>query len=244
MAQPLAVTLAPSAAVVGPGSGAAVDMGALRRALRIDLRVTTFTAVDSDPVPQLAITIETRESNTAPWRFVDTLLAGALGAFRLSAGGLDRYVRVSWALTNLTTVTFGVSGMAHVVYCDPSDITNIAVPEQSIEEISASKRADACITISDIADGYIGGAYVLPLTAWPEDLRVFASYLAAAQLFAGRGVDLRGPDKSVIDNRDMALKWFDRLANGRLSPPGMIDTTPETSEGGSFVVSSKPPRGW
>lgn len=244
MTQPLAVDLVASAAVVAAGSGSAVDMGTLRRALRLTARVTTFTPVDSDPVPTLTLTLETRADPSDPWRAADQLDVLGLGVAELSAGGLDRYVRVSWALANLTTVTFAVLGVAHVTYCDPADITNYAVPEHSIAEISASARADGCIAATDVAAGFVGAAYELPLTAWGEDLRQQTAYLAAAQLFSRRGVDPGGPDKVVIDNRDSALKWFDRLANGRLSPPGIVDSTPEEDEGGSFVVSGKPPRGW
>jgi phage gp36-like protein len=244
MAQPLAISLLPATAIIAPGSGAEMDMGAVRGALLLDLRVTTFTPISDDPVPLVAVTLETRADAAAPWRAADVLEAGAAGTFELAAGGLERFVRVSWTLTNMTTATIDVTGVAHVTYCDPSDITDIAVPEHSIEEIPASKRAKACITATDVADGFVGAAYTLPLTAWGEDLRQQCAYLAAAQLFSGRGFDSQGPDKNVADNRDSALKWLDRLANGRLSPPGMIDSTPEEFDGGSFVVSARPPRGW
>lgn len=243
MAQPQSFPLAVSAAVVGPGSGPVIDLGTLRRALRMTVRVTTFTAVDSDPTPALLVTIETRQDPAAPWRIIDTLSCGALGSFQLSAGGLDRYIRVSWALTNMVTVTFEASCIAHVVYCDPADITNYAVPEHSIKELSQHKRADACISATDIADGYIGTAYTLPLTAWGDDLRQQTAYIAAAILFSGRGFDSRGPDKAVADNRDMALKWLDRISNGRLSPPGIIDAAVEEYEGGAYVYG-RPARGW
>lgn len=245
MTQPLALDLVPSAAVVAAGSSASADMGALRRALKLTARVTAFVPVDADPVPALVLTVETRPSSTDPWRAAaDTVQALGVGVVELSVGGLDRYVRIGWALTNMTTVTFSVLGIAHVTYCDPADITKYAVPEHAIAELTASKRADACISATDVADGFIGGAYTLPLTAWGEDLRQQTAYLATAQLFSARGVDVAGPDKSVIDSRDMALKWLDRLANGRLSPPGMVDSTPETNEGGSFVYQGRPPRGW
>lgn len=244
MTQPLAVDLAASAAVVAAGSGSSVDMGALRRALKLTVRVTTFTPVDADPVPALTLTLETRPSSSDPWRTANTVQALGVGVVELSTGGLDRFARISWALTNMTTVTFAVVGVAHVTYCDPTDIVKYAVPEHGIAELSASTRADACIAATDVADGFIGGAYTLPLTAWGEDLRQQTAYLAAAQLFSARGVDTAGPDKTVLDNRDMALKWLGRLADGRLSPPGLIDSTPETNEGGSFVYQGKPRRGW
>jgi phage gp36-like protein len=243
MAQPLAVQLVPATSISAPGSGTPIDLGTLRRALRIDARVSAFTPDAAATGPQLTLTLETSAQPTGPWRVADTLTITGAGNVALNAGGLDQHVRVSWALAELAAATFAVSGVAHVTYCDPADLLKV-VPEHSIEELPAGQRADACITGTDLADGYVGAAYVLPLQAWGEDLRLQTARLAAWQLFEGRGVDPGGPDKVVMDARDNAEKWLDRLANGRLSPPGIIDSTPEEFDGGSFVVSSGPPRGW
>lgn len=242
MAQPLVVVLAPPASVVAAGSAVPVDMGPLRRTLRFAARVSSYLPLAGATAPQLVLTLETSASASGPWRAAEVLPIDVGGIYTLAAGGLGQHVRITWTLTELEAVTFEVVGVAHVTYCDPPDLLTV-VPEHSIEEISGSKRADACIKATDLADGYVGAAYHLPLTAWGEDLRLQTTHLAAWQLFQGRGVDPGGPDKVVADGRDNAIQWLDRLANGRLSPPGIIDSTPEEFDGGSFVVSD-PPRGW
>lgn len=243
MAQPLAVTLAASATVTLSGSGSAVDVGTSRRTLVLRAQATSFVPVDLDPVPMVVVTLETRASDTSPWRAATTLSMGATGDYALSVGGLDRYLRVSWALTNMTSATFEATGTAEQTYCDPSDITRYAVPEHAIEEIDASTRAAACLSATAEADGYIGSAHVLPLVSWGDDLRAHVASMAAARIFRRRGADPEGPDKIVFDAQSQALKWLARLADGRLTPPDMVDGAPETFDGGSVIVS-RPARGW
>lgn len=242
MPQALSVELAVSATVTEAGSGAAVDIGELRRAVKATVLVTAFTGVDDDPTPTVTLTIQTRSTTSAPWRSVTSLDVTATGSYRLCAGGLDRYVRVSWDLENMTSAEFAVTGVAHVTYCDPSDISLDAVPESAIEDISLSDRASACISVSEEADGYLASAFEMPLTAWGDDLRAKCAEMAAAKLFRQRGFDPDGPDKLVLEREKAAIEWLNRIANGRLKPPTIVDST-ETFEGGSFVVTHTR-RGW
>lgn len=243
MAQPLAVQLLPMGTVTADGTGAPVDLGVYRTAMRFAARVTAFTPEANENAAKLDLTLQTGPAIDGQWQDVDTLQIKVGGTFDLVVAGLQRYVRVAWDLDKVASITFEVTGVAHMTYCDPADILDV-VPEHSIEEIALGARVDACIKATDLADGYVGAAYELPLTAWGADLRLQTARLAAWQLFEGRGVDPGGPDKVVMDARDNAEEWLDRLANGRLSPPGIIDSTPEEFDGGSFVVSSGPPRGW
>lgn len=243
MSQSLAVTLAASAAMVASGNGSDVDIGALRRAMKMTVRVTTYTEVDLDPTPSVLLTIQTRATSSLPWRTVDTLSVTATGLYELYAAALDQLVRVTWTLTNMTTVTFEALGEAHVVYCDPADLTVPAAALEGDEPVTASKQAQTCIDISDVVDGYLNSAYELPLTAWDRSLRLKSAELYTAKLFRDRGCDPSGADKVVFDAESLALKWFDRLADGKIRPPGIIDTAPTVYEGGSYVVSQTS-RGW
>ncbi len=244
MTQALAVELAASASVSSDGQGSSVDAGSLRRALVLQVLVTDFVEVDSDPAPAVVVSVQTRPTDSAPWREAGSVTVTATGAYKLSVGGLDRYVRAAWTLTNMTSVEFSVAGEAHVVYADPTDITAFAVPEASIEEIGASQRVDALVAATEVADGFLNSSFELPISAWGSDLRQNVAILAAATLFRQRGADPQGPDVIVFDSESRAMKWFDRISNGRLKPPGIVDTTPDAFEGGGFVVMSKPKRGW
>jgi hypothetical protein len=119
------------------------------------------------------------------------------------------------------------------------------VPEAAISRFSPEQRLESCIGVSVEADGYIGSAKTLPLVSWGEDLALHCARMCAALLAMERGADplANGPDASIFAGQSNALKWLDRLANGRLSPPDMVDSTPETFDGGSVVVSSTK-RGW
>lgn len=247
MLQSYGFELLASALQSASGSGGSVDItdgSVARRAAVVTVDVTAFVPVDSDPMPSVLFTLETRANSAAPWRSAGSVSAGALGTYELSAGALDALVRLSWTFTNMTSATFQADASAGVTFCDPSDITRYAVPERSIEDVDASTRAAACIAVTDLAAGYLNSAFTFPITAWGDDLRAKCADLAAAHIFKHRGADPTGPDAMVFDARDKALSWLDRIANGRLKPVGIVDSTPEVFEGGAVVVQGRPKRGW
>jgi phage gp36-like protein len=244
MSQALSVTLAASATVVASGNGSDVDIGALRRALKLTARVTGYTVIDSDPTPSVLLTVQTRSTSSLPWRTADTLSVTATGLYELSLGGLDQIVRVTWTLTNMTNATFEVLGEAHVVYCDPADIVGDAVPADSIEDITASERARACISVTEEVDGYLNAAYEMPITAWGNDLRSKSAEMVAAKLFRHRGFDPdSAADKLVLEREAAAVKWLEKVAAGKLRPPGIVDSAPTVFEGGSYATVQAN-RGW
>lgn len=243
MSEALAIELVASAAVVATGTGTALDLGSRQRAVKLYAVCTVYTVVDADPVPGVLIALQTSTTSTGPWSTISTVNVDATGKFAVSAAGLDQYVRATWTLTNMTTATFSVAGHAHTVYASPADIVAHAVPERSIEDLTATQRADALISSSDMAEGYLSSAYELPITAWPEDLRSAVARVAGASLFRIRGADPQGPDAIVFDGESKAIQWLDRIANGRLKPPGIVDSTPDATEGGSYLYTNTK-RGW
>jgi len=100
------VTLHTSQARTTSGSGSAVftkDAGVVR--LLLDVTAASGTT------PSLTVTLEqSRDGST--WRTVSSFAAKTTtGQEALSAGGLDRYIRVSWAISGTTpSFTFSVSG--------------------------------------------------------------------------------------------------------------------------------------
>lgn len=258
MANPVAIALLASAVQSADGAGTEVALTGSRRAVALTVAVTDLELVTpgvGEPVAgdadydltlyTVRVVVETRLSSSHPWVECSDLDVTATGQQALAAGGLEAEVRVRWEFgTNVTSITFAVDGFAHVVYIDPAHITKYAVPEHSIAEISASARAEACIAVTGEAEGYIAGAYELPLVSWDDEaLRMHVSRIAAALLFSQRGCEPQGADASVFLERERAIEWLNRVANGRLKPAGIVDTTPETFEGGSVVLSA-PSRGW
>lgn len=237
MANPLPITLLEATALSAPGSGSAVDVGPLRQIAKLRLDLVALTAGE-----ELDIFVETSPTGAAHWSQVARHSLVAPGVQEVTVGPLQRFVRVRWALSG-GAATLEVTGEAHVTYCVPRDIHRFSVPADALEPIPHEDRLDACLAATDEADGYVGGAYKLPLKAWGEDLRKATARIAGADLLSARGIDPESQDAVVFQREESAKEWLNRLANGRLAPPGMVDQTPETFEGGSVVVS-RPKRGW
>lgn len=100
------VELAPSAARGANGAGAAVAVGTAHTA-RLTLNVTAVGGT----TPSLTVSVQTSSDGTN-WRALASYAAATgTGPQRLSVSGLDRFLRVSWAITGTTpSFTFNVAG--------------------------------------------------------------------------------------------------------------------------------------
>lgn len=235
MAESLAVTLHAMAEESANGQSAAVDIGTRRTAARLVLRVLSSAAAG------LSVTVQTTdESSAGPWHTVATFpTQNAAGAAELYVGKLLQYVRVGW--TRTANVEFSVVGEAHTLYCEPWQIKAAA---DVLNGQSDSDKAEACIDASGEAESYIASGYTMPLSAWPAEMIRKVGLLAAWNLVHKRGIRADGADELVLTERDHAISWFKQIRSGSLRPPGIIDSTPETYEGGGVVVSSAARRGW
>lgn len=241
MANPLAITLQASTAQSANGQSTAVDVGALRKMARLKLEVT---AVSGTADPKLNLTVETGPSSSGPWRSLTGWNVSGIHAQERSFGETDRWVRLNWTITGTTpSFTFSVAGTAHVLYATPSQVKTHSLPARAIQEDQIGYFLDSCLGATDEAEGYLNSAFVLPLTAWGTDLTKQVSRLATYDFMNQRGWQPEGPDAIIIDARDQALSWLNRIAAGRLKPPGIVDSTPEVHEGGAYVVSGAT-RGW
>lgn len=241
MADALAITLRESAAASAGGQSTPVDVGALRKMAQLKLEVTSV----SGTTPKLIVTVETGPSSSGPWRSLTGWEATSVHAQERSFGETDRYVRLNWTIDGTAgpSFTFSVAGVAHVLYAAPSQVRLHCLPARTISEERIGDFLDSCLAATDEAAGYLNSSYVLPITAWDTDLTKQTSRLALYDFMNQRGWQPEGPDAIIIDAYERALSWFNRIAAGRLKPPGITDSTPETFEGGAVVVS-KPSRGW
>lgn len=241
MPNQLAITLhSATTPEIASGIGLSVDLGA-RTLLELTLDVSVMTGTS----PALAVVVE-HSQTTADWALVGTFIAFAgIGAKNLVIPNARRYVRVSWTIAGtLPSITFAVTGVAHQLYTETSDLTQYGIPEIALEGVSAVDRALACLAASDEAAGYLASAFTLPMVAWDRDLRMHGANMAVYTLIRPRGYDPdSGQDTLIRDGYDRALKWLDRIAAGKLRPPGMIDSTPEITEPEVWVVSQAS-RGW
>lgn len=240
MPNQLAITLHAAGAETASGTGTAVDI-----ADRTLLQLTCdWTALSGSGVAlQVFVDGSLTQSN---WTSLGTFgSASAIGAQQLLVPEAMRYVSCRWVLSGTTpSATFAVTGIAHQLYCLPSDLTKFGIPASAIADMDDEQLASACLSASDEANGYLASAYALPLVKWDSDLRKHVAAMAVADLMAFRGYDPEsGMDKLIQYRRDEAIKWLNRVADGQLKPPGIVDQTPLVPEQEVYVVSNAT-RGW
>jgi phage gp36-like protein len=232
MADPKAITLNALGEVTADGQGAGVELDVLHRAAKVELEI-------AEAAGEITVTIETAPEAAGPWRRgleFDPLAQP--GTYELCVDGLSRWVRATWVTS--ATVTFAVAGSAHVLY---ADVREISLPGAAIRNLERSALVKAAIDATGEAETYLASAYTLPLVAWPDELRRKIGHLMAYEVMRIRGFQPQGPDEILLLDRDKAITWLNRIANGGLRPPGIVDSTPEEYEPGAVVVS-RPRRGW
>lgn len=233
MANPLTADLLALATFTAATVGTAVDISA-----RTYARVLVHTSKVSDG-PH-AVTIETSDDNEN-WDKLHEQPIEAPGIEEL-VFSVARYVRASVAVAAGDLVC-RVTIEAHQLFCEPRDLVSHGLRKEAFEELSDDDVLKACLASTDEAIGYLNSAFTLPIISWGTDLRMHCAKMAARYALDPRGWDPGGADGPIETSHDKAIKWLDRIANGKLKPPDIVDSTPETFEGGSYVVS-KPRRGW
>jgi len=230
-----ALTLLASAARTTSGVGASVDLGAATSA-QLDLAVTAASGT-------LVLAIQTSADGTI-WQTLTTLPSTATtGRTSVWVAGALRYLRASYTITG-SGFTFSVAGTALVVYATPDDFDALAPSAAAAEDFSIEEKAKALASASGEASGYLNARYTLPLTAWGDDLRQHVVNIAAYRLLVRRGWSPVAPeDDTVRTGYTDALAWLAKVKDERISPPDIVDSTPEVYDAGAFVVS-KPKRGW
>lgn len=243
MANPLAITLVALAPPkTAGGSGDWVDIGVLRKALRLAIDVEALTGGGV-----LTVTIETTASTVGGARKIcdETVIAQPTSGLDLMFGPCDRYVRATWTLTGATpSATFAVLGEAHVLFAEPKDLVGTQLPATVLDEIPMGAQLEGLLAATDEAHDYICSAFTPPITAWGNSLRMHTAALGRYAVMNGKGFDPENPTDELIRlGRTDAIQWLDRVSQGKLKPPDIVDSTPDVHEGGAFVVSGES-RGW
>ena len=240
MANALALDLSPGL-VSAAGQSVAVDISSARNVVRLTAR--RLAAVGSGST---FLALETSDDGLTHWR--------QLGKFELSGElvkmfgiRLSRWIRVTWSLDSLTSVTLSITGEAESAYCDPEDVTRLSLPDGALDGVSIVEQLDSCLAASDECEGYLAAAYTMPILKWSGDLRIHCAKMAVRYTLDRRGWDPeQGRDNVIEVGFDRAIKWLKLIAEGLVRPPGIIDSAPEVFEAGS-VVMSRPSRrdgGW
>jgi phage gp36-like protein len=240
---PWSETISPasSATRTTSGAGSACDMGAWGSAVPCTTAVLTLlVTAASGTTPSLAVTVETSPDG-ATWRTLGSFTAAtAVGAQKKRFPGADRYVRAKWVLSGTDpSFTFGVSGERVQVYATPANFDELGINAEAFSDYDAEQKDKWLCSATDDADGYLeGGKFKLPLKSWGDDIRQHVVNLAVFKGMKKRGFNPAkdSPDALVVDGKDESIRWFEKARDEKVMPRG-IDATPDTYEGGAYVVS-------
>lgn len=248
-----AVTLQAATTETGAGQSAALDLVAGFTSLDLTLVITAASGTS----PTLAVTVETSDDGATDWQAVtphaDDKAIGATfesaattGVQRVTFPGCRQYVRVSWAIGGGSpSFTFSVVGTKVFVYATPADfaVHGIRSPWLNHTNGVSDARQDRVLRAkTDHINSYFG-AYDLPPTAWPDNVRAGCCYLAICDLLTTDGHEPDDDDASFAKRCEEFQAWLEAVAAGNLDVPGYVDASP-AEVGGAAYVHTNARRGW
>jgi hypothetical protein len=91
-------------------------------------------------------------------------------------------------------------------------------------------------------------AVVPPLIAWGDDIKQKAADLLMYELKSWLGLapqEAAVGDENVIIRAQLAREYFDAIGDGKIDPPGLVDSSADGAAGGAISpVESDDPRCW
>ena len=129
-------------------------------------------------------------------------------------------------------------------YSTAAELKQAGLPAEALEEV-ADADIDFQLQLSaGVIDSYLTARYSLPLSApYPDALKRCNIDMAVFHILMRRGFNPEEYDANYKELHDACLEWLADVRDGKLTPPGMEDTTPATDEGAPLVFTS-PARGW
>jgi len=221
--------------VTGSGSGDPVEIGDLRSTATVIIVVASLNGT------KLTVQVETSPDQVT-WRKVEAVTFQTPDLDELVVVGLDRYVRASWDLVG-TSSKMSIAGSAAQLYANAQDLAALNLGQEVVESVAKRILNLALHHASGLAAGYLGARFSLPLHAWGYDLTGHTASVAAYRFMVSKGYAPEGSDEHIRKMYEDAIAWFERVAKGELTPGDIVDSTPDISEGGPVIVSTKP-RGW
>lgn len=220
MSNPLDLILHATAAETAGGVTAVTDIGP-RNALRLVLEASAVSTS-----AKLTVTVETSPNGSTGWKTIGPLPALTVETFAEETfGSVLRFVRFRWTLEGPTpSVTFGLTGSAHVTYAVVRDIERIGIAKSALAAVPVSDKVEALIAASDTADRYLCREFTLPLLSWGSDLRRMATHIAVYDLMCVRGFQPEGADALIVKRHDDAIIALREVGDGKACMPGIVDT--------------------
>ncbi len=129
-------------------------------------------------------------------------------------------------------------------YATSTDFGRLGLPAAATSNVSPQAITAALDSASRKVDGYLADEFTLPLVTWSDDLREVVCALAAWTVLTTRGFNPDSPSDAAVRTRyDDAIRWLERVADGKIRPV-IKDSAPAEQPASAPMVFSNPPRGW
>jgi len=129
-------------------------------------------------------------------------------------------------------------------YCTVAQLLALALPQESVQNLSNAQLQAECDAASTLADSYLRGRYALPLLTFDIELSMQVAYVAAYNILASRGYNPEaGADSIYKDRWLMAIEWLKGVQRQSIHPN--VTPSPAYDPILSFPqVSTACERGW
>lgn len=123
-------------------------------------------------------------------------------------------------------------------YAERVDLYRWGVPAARIPSVSTPDQDAALDAASALADSFLAKGYSLPLASWGDALKRATAQIAAYDLVCNVGINpiSEANDAVIMGRHKEALKWLERVADGRAELGG-VDATADDDERDGHVVS-------
>lgn len=112
-------------------------------------------------------------------------------------------------------------------YVTAQELTRLGIARAALTGVQTSDLQFALEAASRVADSYLTTKFVLPLTAWGDDLKQKVADIAAYNVMKVRGFDpQKGDAETLRDSFEDAMSWLKDVATGKARPTGVVDSSP------------------
>ena len=117
-------------------------------------------------------------------------------------------------------------------YAETTDFARLGLPAAATTGIATASLNAALDAFGAVIGGYLQArGYTLPLTSWGDDLRRCNCLGAAWDVLRVRGYDPQANnDEAVRLGFEDAMRWLRDVAAGKVTPVGIVDSTPSEDE--------------
>lgn len=131
-----------------------------------------------------------------------------------------------------------------MAYASPTDLASLGMPATALARFDSATQTASLVGASSLIDSYLASRYTLPLSDWGGDITRAACVITAYDLLSGLGFSpMAGADENLRRRYEDVIAWLKGIAAGSVTPVGIVDATPDTTENGAAIYSYAK-RGW